>query len=287
MKSARNVLAAITAVVFSLCALDAAFGQVGQAAGGAVPAQPPAPNAHAGAAQGQPPAPPPQVAIPQAQAVVPQAQAAGNGAIVGFGGGGRGGRGVAVVQGAGGGAGLVGGGGGFGGGGVGQGFVINNGQLTVFGGPVDLQTQQTINSLAARLRQLKAHENPSDDEQKQIADLTDQLRQTLDSEFKQTQKSQFDEMAQLRDRLDKLQKEIADRNKNRETLLDQRLSDLLAGNAAAVGGPQVIMFQQALQQLQPPQPAGGAPAAAVQLAPAGVAPANPEGPVAPPKPGAK
>jgi len=277
MKPPRNALAAITAVMFSLGALDAAFGQP---APGAAPAaapvtSPPVPVA----AQPQPPA-------AQPQAVVPLPQPAGNGAIAVFGGGGLT---RLVVQG--GGGNLVGGGGGFGGGVAGQGFVMNNGQLTIIGGPVDLQTQQTINSLAARLRQLKSHENPSDDEQKQIADLTDQLRQSLDSEFKQTQKSQFDEMAQLRDRLDKLQKEIADRNKNRESLLDQRLSDLLSGNAAAVPGQQVLMLQlnqalqqQALQQKLPqPQAAGAAPAPAIQFPPAPVAPPNPEGPVAPPK----
>jgi hypothetical protein len=90
-------------------------------------------------------------------------------------------------------------------------------------------------------------------------------------------------MAQLRDRLDKLQKEIADRNKNRESLLDQRLSDLLSGNAATGPGQQVFMLQQALQQVQQPQAAGVAPAPAKQLAPVPAAPANPAGPVAPPK----
>jgi len=253
--------------MFSLCALDAALGQ-------------PAPGAA--------PAPPPNSSVPmEAQPKPPAAQPQ----AAGIGGGGRGRAGVVVAQGGGGfGGGAIGAGGGFGGG-IGQGFVVNNGQLTLIGGPVDFQTQQTINALATRLRQLKSRENPSDDEQKQIADLTDQLRQSLDSEFKQTQKSQFDEMAQLRNRLDKLQKEITDRNKNRESLLDQRLSDLLSGNAAAVPGQQVLMLQlqqalqqQALQQKMPqPQAAGAAPAPAIQLAPVPVAPANPEGPVAPPK----
>ena len=267
MKSFRNVVAAMTVVIFSLGALDAAFGQP---APGAAPAQAPVPNPPVPvAAQPQPPAAPPQAIVPLPQAV--------NGPIVGFGGGGRGG--AVFVQ----------GGGGFGGGAVGQGFVVNNGQLTIIGGPVDIQTQQTINALAARLRQLKSNEKPTDDEQKQIADLTDQLRQSLDSEFKQTQKSQFDEMAQLRDRLDKLQKEIADRNKNRESLLDQRLSDLLSGNAGAVPAQPILLLQQALQQpvlqpkLPPPQAPGAAPAPAFPPAPAPAVPANPEAAIAPPK----
>jgi hypothetical protein len=199
---------------------------------------------------------------------------------------------VVAVPGAGGGGfgGPIVGGGGFGAG-IGQGFVVVNGQLTPLGGPVDLQTQQTINGLATRLRQLKSHENPADDEQKQIADLTEELRQSLQVEFKQMQKFQLDEMAQLRDRLDNLQKEIVDRNKNRESLLDQRLTDLLSGNAPAGPGQQVLLFQQQLQRLQPIQAAGVAPAPVAQPAspapppaqPAPAAPATLEDPVAPPK----
>src|SRR4029078_2182917 len=99
------------------------------------------------------------------------------------------------------------------------------------------QAEQRINALANRLRALKKNERPTDDEKDEVAKATADLRDSLDAQFNETQKAQFDEVAKLRERLDNLQKEITDRNKNREEFLSQRLEDILSGKAAIPATP--------------------------------------------------
>lgn len=121
------------------------------------------------------------------------------------------------------------------------------------------QAEQAINNLAAQLQSLKKIELLSDAQKAQMDDLKAQLMEKLDEQFKETQKAQFDELAQLRDRLDNLQKEITDRNKNREEILDQRLEDILSGKA-----PMPAMPAAAARRVG---------AAAVKAVPQGIIPA--------------
>jgi hypothetical protein len=138
------------------------------------------------------------------------------------------------------------------------------------------QAQQAINKLAADLQALKKLEQPSDSQKRLMDDLKAQLSDKLDEQFKENQKAQFDELARLRERLDNLQKEITDRNKNREEILSQRLEDILSGKAA----------------IAPPPAAPGrrAAVAAVKAVPLNAvpgAPVEPPAPAVPPSEGAR
>jgi len=99
------------------------------------------------------------------------------------------------------------------------------------------QAQQAISKLAADLQALKKLEQPSDSQKRLMDDLKAQLSDKLDEQFKETQKAQIDEVTKLRERLDNLQKEITDRNKNREEILGQRLEDILSGKTAIPATP--------------------------------------------------
>jgi len=139
------------------------------------------------------------------------------------------------------------------------------------------QAQQAINKLAAELQALKKLEQPSDAQKRQMDDLKAQLSDKLDEQFKENQKTQFDELARLRERLDNLQKEITDRNKNREEILSQRLEDILSGKAAIPATPAAAGRRAAVAAVKAVPVAPAAPVNAVPGAVPGaqVAPGSP------------
>ena len=61
----------------------------------------------------------------------------------------------------------------------------------------------------------------------------------LNSQLQERQKSETNELIQLRDRLEKLQKEINERLQNREGVIDRRLEQLLSAKTAAGTNPPV------------------------------------------------
>ena len=145
--------------------------------------------------------------------------------------------------------------------------------------------EASISKLADRLQSLKKTEQPSDAEKQQMDLLKTQLTDLLDEQFKENQKAQFDELAQLRERLDKLQQEITERNKNREEILSQRMEDLLSGKiptTTPAAGRRAVRVGVA--NAAPVAPAAvPAPGAVPQPNPYNV---NPGAPVMPPPPGA-
>jgi len=148
------------------------------------------------------------------------------------------------------------------------------------------QAEQRINALANRLRALKKNERPTDDEKDEVAKATAELRDSLDAQFNETQKAQFDEVAKLRERLDNLQKEITDRSRNREEFLSQRLEDILSGKAAIPATPAAAGRRAGVAAVKAvplvPAPVNAVPVAPAAANPFGAAPAGVAVPAAPP-----
>src|SRR5262245_45762450 len=114
--------------------------------------------------------------------------------------------------------------------------------------PNQRQVDQAVNALSNRLRQLKRLAQPTDEQKAEIDKFTRELRESLDRQFKETQKAQLDEVNKVSERLAKLQREIAERSKNREAILSQRLEDILSGKAGAGGAVRrgaVLIFNNA------------------------------------------
>ena len=61
----------------------------------------------------------------------------------------------------------------------------------------------------------------------------------LNSQFQERQKAETGELKQLRDRLEKLEKEINERTQNREEVIKRRLEQLLSAKSAAGANPPV------------------------------------------------
>ncbi|HZZ29295.1 MAG TPA: secretin N-terminal domain-containing protein [Pirellulales bacterium] len=96
--------------------------------------------------------------------------------------------------------------------------------------------QQRLNALANDIRTLtsKSGDAPSDQQKSEIEALKAKLKDTLSRQFDDQQKSESDELQQLRERLEKLEKEISDRAQSRNQVIQQRLNGLLSANRAAL-----------------------------------------------------
>jgi hypothetical protein len=110
--------------------------------------------------------------------------------------------------------------------------------------PMDKFDQQ-IRELLGAYQKSATTEKPNEEQQKKLAELKDQLRTLLNSQLQERQKSETNELKQLRDRLEKLQKEIDERLQNREGVIDRRLEQLLSAKpqeAEWPAKPEVIIF---------------------------------------------
>ncbi len=101
--------------------------------------------------------------------------------------------------------------------------------------PEGMKLQQQIDAMAQDVRKLAdVGEDKLTDEQKTaLDDLKKKMKGLLDQQFEMRQKSEIDELKQLRERLDRLDKEISDRSKNRDSILDRQMKDLLTANRPA------------------------------------------------------
>ena len=98
---------------------------------------------------------------------------------------------------------------------------------------LDAQIQHLIESY--RTLMLSTWSTPEQEKQLDAkrAENKEQLRKLLNEQFEQREKSQSGELEQLRQRLDKLEKELSDRKSNRESIIDRRMNDLLSTNSTA------------------------------------------------------
>ena len=123
--------------------------------------------------------------------------------------------------------------------------------------PVDKFDQQ-IRELLGAYQKSAAAEKPSEEQQKKLAELKDQLRTLLNSQLQERQKSETSELKQLRDRLEKLQKEIDERLQNREGVIDRRLEQLLSAKPQEfyyVGPPIDVILDKQNQAIPQAVPA--------------------------------
>jgi hypothetical protein len=96
---------------------------------------------------------------------------------------------------------------------------------------------QQIRELLGAYQKSATTEKPNEEQQKKLDALKRQLRELLNSQLQERQKSETNELKQLRDRLEKLQKEIDERLQNREGVIDRRLEQLLSAKTAAGANP--------------------------------------------------
>ncbi len=95
---------------------------------------------------------------------------------------------------------------------------------------VDKAADQRIKNLAADLARREKMANPTPDEEKETARHKDELKSLLRQQFETQQKDQAAELKQMRERLDRLEKEISNRDQSRESLIERRMDDLLASS---------------------------------------------------------
>jgi Bacterial type II/III secretion system short domain len=72
----------------------------------------------------------------------------------------------------------------------------------------------------------------SDEQQKQLADLKAKLKEAIGKQFDDRQKAMSDELKQMRQRLDKLEREISDRQSGRDSWIEKRMTDAVSAIAA-------------------------------------------------------
>jgi hypothetical protein len=96
--------------------------------------------------------------------------------------------------------------------------------------PDDAKTDAAIDELAAGARLLSATEKLSDDQKAKLEKTTAMLKDLLEKRLQNQEKTQRDELKLLRERLEKLEKEISDRAQNRQSIIDRKLQDLLSAN---------------------------------------------------------
>lgn len=102
--------------------------------------------------------------------------------------------------------------------------------------PEAAKTKMEIDDLVRSYKTLMAI--PGTDDQKKLldekrTDLKQRLKTLLETQFESQQKTQIEELKQLHQRLDKLEQEISDRSKNRDSLIDRRLNQILSGGVPA------------------------------------------------------
>jgi biopolymer transport protein ExbD len=104
--------------------------------------------------------------------------------------------------------------------------------------------QRSLDTLANEIRLLAAQagDNPSDEQKDKIEALKAKLKEKLSDQFEQRQKEESEELQQLRQRLDKLEKEISDRAQNRDKVLQQRLDNLISAAQPNSGQQQITFF---------------------------------------------
>jgi hypothetical protein len=160
-------------------------------------------------------------------------------------------------------------------------------------------TDKRVQELVAKMHQLAPPgQQVAGDAQKRFEDFKQQLRKMLDSQFQERQKTESDELKQLRLRLEKLEKEVSDRAANRQSLIDRRLQDLLSDQSRSgtgvlmlnkIDGDSVLTISPSTSDLQPTMVTGtlqlnepGAtltlspnlPTGQLKLAPAGTPPSD-------------
>jgi Bacterial type II/III secretion system short domain len=94
-----------------------------------------------------------------------------------------------------------------------------------------------IKELLGEYEKSQSGDRPKEEQEKKLTTLKDQLRTLLDSQFQERQKVESGELQQLRDRLEKLEKEINERTQNREDVIKRRLEQLLSAKTAAGANP--------------------------------------------------
>ena len=100
-------------------------------------------------------------------------------------------------------------------------------QLSVPQSEADKQTQ----ALTAAIKDLAAKKNLGDVEKQELAALKAKLKETVSEKFDQQLKDQSQELKQMRERLDRLEKEINTRSQNKDSMIDRRMEDLLAAKS--------------------------------------------------------
>jgi hypothetical protein len=95
-----------------------------------------------------------------------------------------------------------------------------------------MEVDQRIAALSLTIRQLEAAGNPTDKQKAELDNAKQQLKEHLATQFDEHQKQESEELKQLRERLDKLEKEISDRAQHRDDLINRRLDDVISGKTA-------------------------------------------------------
>ncbi|HTQ39042.1 MAG TPA: secretin N-terminal domain-containing protein [Pirellulales bacterium] len=104
---------------------------------------------------------------------------------------------------------------------------------------------EVLNRIEATARMIRGEEEDTDPTPQRKAALErdqDTLKKLLDSQFDDQQKRESDELQQLRQRLDKLEKEINDRAANRDNIIKGRLKELTSSAAATPSLQPVTIF---------------------------------------------
>ncbi|HEY2760699.1 MAG TPA: secretin N-terminal domain-containing protein, partial [Pirellulales bacterium] len=100
----------------------------------------------------------------------------------------------------------------------------------------DLQLEK----LVAEYKKLAATENPSDEQQRELDAQKSQLKEVLSTQFDVRQKAESEELKRLRERLDKLEKDISDRAQNRDEFINRRLKELMSSSADSAAGVSTV-----------------------------------------------
>jgi hypothetical protein len=96
---------------------------------------------------------------------------------------------------------------------------------------VDKAVQQRLKNLAAEIAALQKQDvNPTPDEERSLVQRKEELKSLLREQLEGQQKDQAAELKQMRERLERLEKEISNRDQNRESLIERRLKDILASS---------------------------------------------------------
>ncbi len=95
-----------------------------------------------------------------------------------------------------------------------------------------MQASQQIADLSSQIRTItnQAGENISNSQKAYIDAVTTKIRNLLSTQFDERQKQESEELKQLRQRLDKLEKSISDRAHSRDKIINQQIDELTSAS---------------------------------------------------------
>ncbi len=96
-----------------------------------------------------------------------------------------------------------------------------------------MEAGQQIAAISASIRNLESSGDLSDKQKSTLDEAKRQLKDRVSTQFDERQKQESEELKQLRQRLDKLEKSISDRAQNREKIINQQIDELTSASSGS------------------------------------------------------